>query len=185
MELLSRRRWTTGLAQQLKINEILRSMWCIIFVGFDINTAAYHFGQFLLFTKELHGTTKEYKLPLGLQQSPSVTHWPSGATLLQLGTSLRHGLGSVSSNAQMAASAESGGRHPSVGEQQRLAPKQRWSVNGALMRRKRLRRFSSPKWSSLESGSLPQGAHCKQFYYREWLTQFRQRIWLTSSRALV
>jgi hypothetical protein len=64
-------------------------------------------------------------LPLGLQQSPSVTHWASGPALVQLGASLRHGSGSLSSKAQMAASADSGERHPSVGEQQSVAPKHR------------------------------------------------------------
>jgi len=68
------------------------------------------------------------EVPLELQQRPSVTHCPSGPTLLQLGTSFLHGVGSMSSKAQMAASAESGGTQPSVGEQQRLGPKHRWSV---------------------------------------------------------
>ena len=101
-------------------------------------------------------------VPLGLQQRPSVTHWAPGPTLLQLGTSFLHGVGSVSSKAHTAASAESGGRQPSVGEQQRLGPKHRWSVSRVGIWMKWFRKNSS----ALFGGAIrPQGVHWKMFLF--------------------
>ena len=48
MEFFTRRRWTTGLAQQSNMYGMVPCMCCIIFWGFDLNTTAFCSGRYSL-----------------------------------------------------------------------------------------------------------------------------------------
>ena len=61
MELFSRRRLTTGLAQQLNNYGIIPCMWCNFFRGVNINTTAFCLGQYSLHLLLLNSSTDRQK----------------------------------------------------------------------------------------------------------------------------